>query len=78
MGLDWLRVGSNGEFCDDYDDAQPINKRKFVDRLNNYRLLKDDTAPWSPSVLLESLRKSMKPVLYAEFESVTSSDTPAP
>jgi hypothetical protein len=46
-GLDWHRIGSDGELCE-YDNKtlSSIKGVEFIDWLSKYRLLKEDLAPW--------------------------------
>jgi hypothetical protein len=44
-GLMWLRIRYNGEMCE--HGSRPSGSIKGSDQLNDYLLLKMDSAPWS-------------------------------
>jgi hypothetical protein len=47
-GLNWLRIGSNGDFCESNNEASGYRKGwEFLDQLRDYQLLNKVRAPWS-------------------------------
>jgi hypothetical protein len=47
-GFGWLRIRSNGGFCELGDESSgSIKKAGFFDKLSDYQLFKYYPAPWS-------------------------------